>query len=96
MEAFYSLDGWISLMTLTLLEIVLGIDVDLASLTESISDFISKHESLQILSLSFLILIGTVLVAESAHVEIPKPFIYCSVGFALTVQLLTIRASRRR
>jgi len=66
------------------------------SFAESISDFISKHVSLQILALSFLILIGTVLVAESAHVEIPKPYIYCSVGFALAVQLLTIRASRRR
>jgi len=66
------------------------------SFAESISNFISKHVSLQILALSFLILIGTVLVAESAHVEIPKPYVYCSVGFSLAVQLLTIRASRRR
>lgn len=82
-------------LTVMIAAVVLSMIVML-SFAESISDFISKHVSLQILALSFLILIGTVLVAESAHVEIPKPYIYCSVGFALTVQLLTIRASRRR
>lgn len=60
---------------------------------KAIGDFIQRHVSLQILALSFLILIGTVLVAESAHVEIPKTYIYSSVGFALLVQLLSIRAA---
>lgn len=63
---------------------------------EPISAYISAHISLQILALSFLILIGTVLIAESAHVEIPKPYVYCSVGFALIVQLLSIRAAQRK
>lgn len=63
---------------------------------EPISAYISAHISLQILALSFLILIGTVLIAESAHVEIPKPYVYCSVGFALIVQLLSIRAAERK
>jgi len=60
-----------------------------------IADFIERHVSLQILALSFLIMIGTVLIAESAHVEIPKPYVYSSVGFALIVQLLSIRAAER-
>ncbi len=60
-----------------------------------IAKFIEKHVSLQILALSFLIMIGTVLVAESAHVEIPKPYVYSSVGFALIVQLLSIRAAEK-
>jgi predicted tellurium resistance membrane protein TerC len=62
------------------------------SFAEPISSYISQHVSLQILALSFLILIGTVLIAESAHIDIPKPYVYCSVGFALIVQLLSIRA----
>ena len=65
------------------------------SFAEPISAYINKHVSLQILALSFLVLIGTVLIAESAHVEIPKPYIYCSVGFALMVQILSIRARRK-
>jgi predicted tellurium resistance membrane protein TerC len=60
-----------------------------------IAEFIERHMSLQILALAFLIMIGTVLIAESAHIEIPKPYIYCSVGFALMVQLLSIRAAER-
>lgn len=65
------------------------------SFAEPISAYINKHVSLQILALSFLVLIGTVLIAESAHIEIPKPYIYCSVGFALMVQILSIRARRK-
>ncbi|MEJ6760369.1 MAG: TerC family protein [Flavobacteriales bacterium] len=61
-----------------------------------IGDYIEKHVALQILALSFLIMIGTVLIAESAHVEIPKPYVYSSVGFALVVQLLSIRAASKR
>jgi predicted tellurium resistance membrane protein TerC len=61
-----------------------------------IGDYITKHVSLQILALSFLIMIGTVLIAESAHVEIPKPYIYSSVAFALVVQLLSIRAAENK
>lgn len=63
------------------------------SFAKPIGDYIQQHISLQILALSFLIMIGTVLIAESAHVEIPKPYVYSSVGFALIVQLLSIRAS---
>jgi predicted tellurium resistance membrane protein TerC len=61
-----------------------------------ISEYIEKHISLQILALSFLIMIGTVLIDESAHVEIPKPYVYSSVGFALLVQLLSIRAAEKK
>lgn len=75
--------------------VVISMAVMLA-FAKSIATFIEKHISLQILALSFLILIGTVLVAESAHVEIPKPYVYSSVGFALVVQLLSIRAAERR
>ncbi len=60
-----------------------------------ISSFIEKHLSLQILALSFLILIGFVLVAESAHIEIPKGYIYVAVGFSLTVELITSNIRRK-
>jgi len=63
--------------------------------SKPIANYIEQHISLQILALSFLIMIGTVLIAESAHVAIPKPYVYSSVGFALIVQLLSIKAARR-
>jgi len=64
------------------------------SFAKPIGDYIQQHISLQILALSFLIMIGMVLIAESAHVEIPKTYVYSSVGFALLVQMLSIRAAK--
>lgn len=57
----------------------------------AISDFIEKHPTLQMLALSFLILIGFVLVAESFHLEIPKGYIYFAVFFSLAVEFLNMR-----
>ncbi len=81
-------------LTIMIVAVVISMLIMLA-FAKSIAAFIERHLSLQILALSFLILIGTVLIAESAHVEIPKPYIYSSVGFALLVQLLSIRAGER-
>jgi len=56
-----------------------------------ISAFINKHPTLQILALSFLILIGFMLVLDSFHYEIPKGYIYFSVFFSLLVEMINIR-----
>ncbi len=56
-----------------------------------ISNFINRHPALQILALSFLILIGFMLLVEGFHVEVPKGYIYFAVFFSLTVELINIR-----
>ena len=56
---------------------------------------IEKHPSLQILALAFLILIGVLLVAESAGYHVPKSYIYAAVGFSLGVELLNMRGKTR-
>jgi len=61
-----------------------------------VADFIEKHPTLQMLALSFLILIGFVLVTESFHVEIPKGYIYFAVIFSLAVEFLNIRTFRKK
>ena len=60
-----------------------------------ISDLVERHPSLKILALSFLLLIGTALVAEGFHVEIPKAYIYFAMGFSVFVEALNIRARVR-
>jgi predicted tellurium resistance membrane protein TerC len=55
---------------------------------------IKKHPSLEILALSFLILIGFMLVIEALHYHIPKGYIYFAVFYSLFVQLLNIRVRR--
>jgi predicted tellurium resistance membrane protein TerC len=58
---------------------------------KSISDFIHRHPTLKILALSFLLLIGVALIAESFHREIPKGYIYFAMAFSVMVEVLNLR-----
>jgi predicted tellurium resistance membrane protein TerC len=60
-----------------------------------ISTFIGKHPSLEILALSFLILIGFMLVLESAGHHVPKGYIYFAVFFSLIVEVINIRLRKK-
>jgi len=62
----------------------------------TISDFIHRHPSLKILALSFLLLIGCALVAESFHKEIPKGYIYFAMAFSVGVETLNIRVRAKK
>ncbi|MNC02675.1 Integral membrane protein TerC family protein [compost metagenome] len=57
----------------------------------TISDFIEKHPSLKVLALSFLIVVGTLLVAEAFGQHVPKGYVYFAMIFSLTVEALNIR-----
>jgi predicted tellurium resistance membrane protein TerC len=56
-----------------------------------ISGFIEKHPTLKMLALSFLLLIGFVLVAEGFHQHISKGYIYFAMAFSVGVEWLNIR-----
>jgi predicted tellurium resistance membrane protein TerC len=56
-----------------------------------ISEFINNQPTLQILALSFLILIGVMLIADGLHFHIPKGYLYFSVAFALGVEVVNIK-----
>lgn len=58
---------------------------------KSIGDFVEKHPTVKMLALSFLLLIGTSLVAESLHFHIPKGYIYFAMGFSVMVEMLNLR-----
>jgi predicted tellurium resistance membrane protein TerC len=57
----------------------------------TISDFIEKHPTLKILALSFLIVVGTLLVAEAFGAHVPKGYVYFAMAFSLAVEALNIR-----
>ncbi len=57
----------------------------------AISNFINKYPTLQILALSFLIMIGLTLVLEGFEAHVNKAFVYISVLFSLFVEFLNIR-----
>ena len=56
-----------------------------------ISDFIDRHPSVKMLALSFLTVVGTVLIAEAFEVHVPKGYIYFAMAFSLGVEALNIR-----
>ncbi|HCN47264.1 MAG TPA: hypothetical protein DIT18_17705 [Pseudomonas sp.] len=58
---------------------------------KAISDFIDKHPSLKMLALSFLIVVGTVLIAEAFDVHVPKGYVYFAMAFSLAVEAINIR-----
>jgi predicted tellurium resistance membrane protein TerC len=62
---------------------------------ETISGFIEQHPTLKMLALSFLILIGVVLVAEAFHKEIPKGYIYFSLAFSVGVEFLNLKLKKK-
>ena len=64
-------------------------------LARPIGEFVDRHPSVKMLALSFLLLIGTALVAEAFHVEIPKGYIYFAMGFSVFVELLNLRSRSR-
>ena len=56
-----------------------------------ISNFVHEHPSVKMLALSFLLLIGTTLVAEAFDAHVPKGYIYFSIAFAAFVEVLNLR-----
>jgi predicted tellurium resistance membrane protein TerC len=60
-----------------------------------VSDFVERHPTVKMLALSFLILIGVSLVAESFDQHIPKGYIYFAMAFSVMVEMLNLRAKKK-
>lgn len=61
----------------------------------SVSGFISRHPTVKMLALSFLLLIGTALVAEGFHIHFPKGYVYFAMGFSVMVEVLNLRLRKK-
>jgi predicted tellurium resistance membrane protein TerC len=53
--------------------------------------FVSRHPTIKILALSFLLMVGLVLIAEGLDFEVPKDYVYFAMAFAVLVELLNMR-----
>jgi len=62
----------------------------------AVADFVEKHPTVKMLALSFLLLIGTSLVADAAHFHIPRGYLYFAVAFSGLVEYLNQRVASRR
>jgi predicted tellurium resistance membrane protein TerC len=73
---------------------VVALIVMLAS-AEGISGFVDRNPTIKILALSFLVLIGTNLVAEGFGAHIPKGYTYFAMAFSVMVELINMRLRRK-
>ncbi len=88
---------------LTLMVIAVVISVAIMMLfAKAVGDFVNKHPSLQVLGLSFLLLIGFMLLAEAAHLahveimgqsigNVPKGYLYFAISFSLLVEFINMK-----
>ncbi len=62
----------------------------------AVSDFIHRHPTVKMLALAFLLLVGMALVADGFEVHIPRGYVYFAMAFSVFVEMLNLRAARRR
>jgi predicted tellurium resistance membrane protein TerC len=62
----------------------------------TIGDFVSAHPSIKMLALSFLLLVGVMLVAEGFDHKVPKGYIYFAMAFSVAVEMLNIRMRKKK
>jgi predicted tellurium resistance membrane protein TerC len=60
-----------------------------------ISDFVDQHPTIKMLALSFLVLIGTNLVAEGTGFHIPKGYTYLAMAFSMLTEMLNLRLRKK-
>lgn len=82
--------GLVDNVLLMIIAVVISIGIMMA-FAGPISRIINKYPSLQMLALSFLVVIGVMLVAEGIHQHVSKNIIYSCLAFSLVVEMLNIR-----
>lgn len=63
--------------------------------SNSVSNFINKHPTMQMLALSFLILIGVMLIVEGLHQHVSKGYIYFAIAFSMGVEILNMNLRKK-
>ncbi len=101
LDIVFSLDsvitaiGMANQLAVMIVAMVLAMLVMLLS-AASVSGFVERHPSVKILALSFLLLIGVMLVAEGMGTHMEKGYVYFAMAFSLFVELLNMRYRKQR
>ena len=99
LDLVFSLDsiltavGLVENLPIIIIAIVISLGVMLI-FSRRISSFINDHPTMKILGISFLLMIGMLLVVEGFHVHVPKGYIYFSMAFALGVEILNMNVRK--
>ncbi|WP_400193319.1 TerC family protein [Hymenobacter sp. B81] len=86
--------GLVDNVLIMILAVILSMAVMLA-FAGVVSNFVNRNPTIKMLALSFLIMIGVMLVMESFHQEIQKGYIYFAMFFSLVVEILNMRLRKQ-
>jgi len=100
-DIVFSLDSILTAIGLTKRYWVMAIAITIAILimllaSEPLTRFINRHPTIKMLALSFLLLIGMVLIADGFHFNIPRGYVYFAVCFSLFVEALNSIVAKKR
>ncbi len=86
--------GMVDEVAIMIAAVVASVGLMMAFAT-SIGRFVSNHPSIKMLALTFLVVVGVVLMAEGLGHHIPKGYIYFAMAFSVIVEMLNIRFRKR-
>jgi predicted tellurium resistance membrane protein TerC len=100
-DIIFSLDsvitavGMVDDVSVMVTAIVIAVGVMMFA-AKGIGEFVDAHPSIKMLALSFLILVGVVLIGEGWELHIPKGYIYFAMAFSFLVEMMNIRMRKKR
>ena len=101
LDIVFSLDsvitavGMADQLAVMVLAVMIAVGIMMVS-AASISRFVNEHPTVKVLALSFLLLIGASLIAEGLGTHIPKGYIYFAMAFSVFVEMINLRAAKKR
>ena len=100
MDLIFSLDSVLTAVGLTNNFWVMFTGITIAilvmlSASSMVSRFIARHPAIKILVLSYLLLIGVLLIADGLSFHVPRGYLYCAMSFSLMVEMLKIYKGRK-
>jgi predicted tellurium resistance membrane protein TerC len=92
----FSVDSIITAIGMTTVISVMAVSIVLSTIVmllfaKNVGEFVERHPTVKMLALSFLVMIGTLLVAEAFHAHVPKGYVYFAMAFSFLVEILNIR-----
>lgn len=101
MDMIFSLDSVITAVGMAndvrvmIIAVTIAMGVMLA-FAEPLGRFVKNHPTVQMLALSFLLLIGFTLIGEGLEMHVPKGYIYFAMGFSIFVEMMNQRIRKGR
>ncbi len=99
-DMVFSIDSILTAVGLTtvlwvmIVAVLVSVGIMLA-FAKSVSGFVNRHPTVKMLALSFLLMIGLLLMTEAFHVEVPKGYVYFAMAFSIVVELLNLKLRKK-